>query len=511
MKAGWQTKKLGDAATLQRGFDLPTQDRVSGTVPLVSSSGIIDTHHKSAVRGPGVVTGRSGSIGNIFFIEEDFWPLNTTLYVKDFHGNDPRFVFHLLKHFDLNRFATGSGVLRSIGTSCMTSWSTFRLCSNSGASWASSTKRLTTSPPPKPRPKRTSKTPCLFESHLQAVFTKRGEGWVESLVGSVCDIKHGFAFCGADFSSDIPEGNPIIVTPGNFTEDGRLLFNERNTKRFSGEAPAGFRFDVGDLVVVMTDLSSKMYDGKDYFTIYDFVRAYHHFNDPEWDGEPVAPEPGPEPNPAPGPPPEPPGPRPGPGPRPARIKVKLADGKARTIQHMMMTSFWHPDGTPMSAQQFLEMLFGKLPEFFKDEAELRALWSDPDTRARLLEGLAEKGFGRDQMAEMQKIIDAENSDLFDVLAHVAYALPPLTREERATRARVAIGTRFNTKQQVFLGFVLSQYVKVGVEELDRGKLSPLLKLKYNNAIADAWADLGRPEEVGYIFAGFQKYLYQPGA
>src|ERR1035437_7531119 len=164
-------------------------------------------------------------------------------------------------------------------------------------------------------------------------------------------------------------------------------------------------------------------------------------------------------------------------------------------------SFWHPDGTPMSAQQFLEMLFGKLPEFFKDE----------DTRARLLEGLAERGFGREQMAEMQKIIDAENSDLFDVLAHVAYALPPLTREERATRAKLAMGTRFSTKQRVFLGFVLSQYVKVGVEELDRGKLSPLLKLKYHNAISDAWADLGRPEEVGYIFAGFQKYLYQPGA
>jgi type I restriction enzyme R subunit len=258
---------------------------------------------------------------------------------------------------------------------------------------------------------------------------------------------------------------------------------------------------------------TRLYDGKDYFTIYDFVRAYHHFNDPEWDGEPVAPESKPEPNRAPEPPPEPPGPRPGPGPgpRPAKIKVKLADGKARTIQHMMMTSFWHPDGTPMSAQQFLEMLFGKLPEFFKDEDELRALWSDPDTRARLLEGLAEKGFGREQMAEMQKIIDAENSDLFDVLAHVAYALPPLTREERATRAKLAMGTRFSTKQRVFLGFVLSQYVKVGVEELDRGKLSPLLKLKYHNAISDAWADLGRPEEVGYIFAGFQKYLYQPGA
>src|SRR5438477_6724485 len=99
----------------------------------------------------------------------------------------------------------------------------------------------------------------------------------------------------------------------------------------------------------------------------------------------------------------------------------------------------------MSAQQFMEMLFGKLPEFFKDEAELRALWSAPDTRAKLLLGLAEKGFGRDQMTEIQRVIDAEKSDLFDVLAHVAYALPTLTREERATRAKVVIGTRFTTK------------------------------------------------------------------
>src|SRR5713226_1262748 len=175
---------------------------------------------------------------------------------------------------------------------------------------------------------------------------------------------------------------------------------------------------------------------------------------------------------------------------------------------MMMTTFWHPDGTPMSAQQFMEMLFGKLPEFFKDEAELRALWSAPDTRKKLLEGLAEKGFGKEQLAEMQKIIDAEKSDLFDVLAHVAYALPPLTREERATRAKVVISTHFNSKQRVFLNFVLSQYVKVGVQELDQEKLSPLLKLKYNNAIADAVADLGRPEEIGKVFSGFQKYLYQ---
>jgi len=257
---------------------------------------------------------------------------------------------------------------------------------------------------------------------------------------------------------------------------------------------------------------TRLYDGKDYFTIYDFVKAHHHFNDPEWDGEPLEPEPSePWPVSPPSEPSEPPVSGPESSPRPQKIKVQLADGKARTIQHMMVTSFWHPDGTPMSAAQFLQMLFGRLPEFFKDEAELRGIWSAPDTRAKLLQGLAEKGFGKEQMAEMQRVIDAEKSDLFDVLAHVAYALPTLTREERAAKAKVEISTHFNTKQQAFLDFVLSHYVQEGVEELDRAKLHPLLLLKYHNAIADAVADLGRPEEIGNVFAGFQKYLYQEAA
>lgn len=254
---------------------------------------------------------------------------------------------------------------------------------------------------------------------------------------------------------------------------------------------------------------TRLYDGKDYFTIYDFVRAHHHFSDAEWDGEPIPPE-APEP---PYPPAAPPPPlevrepladdqRP-----PRRVKVKLADGKARHIQHMMATSFWHPDGTPMSAAQFMEALFGRLPEFFRDEDELRALWSAPDTRRKLLEGLAEKGFGKDQLVEMQKIIDAESSDLFDVLAHVAYALEPLTRADRAVRAKALIGTNFSDKQRAFLDFVLAHYVGIGVEELDQAKLTPLLKLKYHDSIADAVADLGKPEEIGRVFAGFQKYLY----
>ena len=254
---------------------------------------------------------------------------------------------------------------------------------------------------------------------------------------------------------------------------------------------------------------TRLYDGKDYFTIYDFVKAHHHFSDPEWDGEPIAAEP---PTRVSGTGQSDRGPVTGlPSPpyiAPSKIKVRLADGKERSIQYMVVTSFWHPDGKPISAQQFLEMLFGKLPEFFKSEAELRELWSVPDTRAKLLQGLAEKGFGREQMAVMQRIIDAEKSDLFDVLAHVAYALPTLTRQERAAKAKVEISTRFNDKQQVFLDFVLSHYVSVGVEELDQDKLTPLLRLRYHDSIADAVADLGEPEEISSVFAGFQKYLYR---
>ena len=273
---------------------------------------------------------------------------------------------------------------------------------------------------------------------------------------------------------------------------------------------------------------TRLFEGKDYFTIYDFVKAHLRFLDEEWDGPPVGDDPCPKcgvepcvcvvtpPKPCPvcgqRPCECPKEPCPKCGQRPCvcrkKVKVRLADGKERNIQHMLATTFWHPDGTPMSAQQFMELLFGELPDFFQSEAELRALWSAPDTRAKLLQGLAEKGFGHEQLAEMQKIIDAERSDLFDVLAHVAYAMAPVTRAVRADQARVYINSQFSAKQQAFLDFVLSHYVSVGVEELEQSKLTPLLRLKYHDSLADAVADLGRPEDIGQAFAGFQKYLYQ---
>ena len=254
---------------------------------------------------------------------------------------------------------------------------------------------------------------------------------------------------------------------------------------------------------------TRLYDGKDYFTIYDFVKAHHHFNDPEWDGEPLEPDPPRTPTPRTPPvgdPPQPPPPGPGPEQRPEKIKVTLADGKARSIQHMTATTFWSADGRPMSAAQFLEALFGALPDFFKDEDQLRAIWSDPGTRKALLSGLADKGFGKDALAEMQKVIDADKSDLFDVLAYVAFAAPPIAREDRASLARVAMAGEFTEKQRAFVSFVLAQYVRQGVDELDPEKLAPLLKLRYQ-ALSDAFDELGQPDQVRGVFLGFQRHLY----
>lgn len=256
---------------------------------------------------------------------------------------------------------------------------------------------------------------------------------------------------------------------------------------------------------------TRLFDGKDYFTVYDFVKAHHLFSDPEWDGEPEDPATpggvgtGEERGGYAGDPQEPKPPRP---PRPEVVEIKLSNGSVRRIRNMMATLFLGADGRPMSAAQFLENLFGNLPEFFKDEDELRSIWSAPDTRKSLLQGLTERGFSREVLVEMQSIIDAENSDLFDVLSYVAFDSDPLTREERANKASSSLHGQFSSKQEAFIDFVLTHYVKEGVDELDGEKLSPLLKLKYNNAIADAVADLGKPELIKSLFIGFQKYLYQ---
>ena len=275
---------------------------------------------------------------------------------------------------------------------------------------------------------------------------------------------------------------------------------------------------------------TRLFDGKEFFTIYDFVDAYHHFSDPEWDGEPVEEEvctkcgkspcvcekrkptlcPVCEQSPC-----ECEKPLPEPcekcGQAPCvckkKVKVKLADGKEREIQHMISTSFWSADGKPISAEEFLNNLFGELPNFFKSEDELRSIWSNPLTRKTLLEKLDDAGFGKDELSTLQKLIDAEKSDLFDMLEYVFNSdIKPITREARVAAAHATIIALLDDKQKEFIDFVLSKYIETGVEELDQEKLPILLTNKYQS-LEDAKEILGDAGSISSLFIEFQKYLY----
>lgn len=253
---------------------------------------------------------------------------------------------------------------------------------------------------------------------------------------------------------------------------------------------------------------TRLFDGKEYFTIYDFVDAYKHFSDPEWDGEPID-----ETTEKPKKPKEPKGPKeppipPEPGPDPKqKLKIKLRDGKEREIQHMVSTSFWSADGKPVSVEDFLKNMYGDLPDFFQNEDELRLIWSDPTTRKEFLEKISELGYGKEQLELLQKMIGAEKSDLFDVLAYVSFALPPISRSERVEQSKDKIFNGLEAKQKEFLDFVLVKYKERGVEELDEEKLPILLNLKYH-AITNAEQALGNVDAIRSIFFNFQRNLYE---
>jgi len=256
---------------------------------------------------------------------------------------------------------------------------------------------------------------------------------------------------------------------------------------------------------------TRLYDGKDFFTIHDFVNASHNFYDPEWDGEPVDPDPKPES-----------GGKiidgPGSGPidlpvvKREKVIIKLADGKDREFQHMTSKMFYSVDGTPMSLTEFIQSLFNTLemPDLFKNEDELRAIWSVPSTRAQLLKQLEDAGFPTSELVSIQELIDAQNSDIFDVLEFVKYALKPVTRKTRATVSRSIMEAAIEAKQLEFVDFLVSQYIESGVGELEEGKLETLLEIKYAD-VFDAVRVLGDGEvsKVRNLFLTFQKNLYLP--
>ena len=261
---------------------------------------------------------------------------------------------------------------------------------------------------------------------------------------------------------------------------------------------------------------TRLFDGKEYFTIYDFVGACSHFSDIEWDGEPIdqttiteggvetekeVTEPTP---------PESTGATEPAGETRQKLKIKLSDGKEREIEHMIATSFWSSDGRIISVEEFIHGLFGVLPDFFKNEEELKELWSAPQTRRALLEKLADAGYGKQELEAIQQLINAEKSDLFDVLEYIAFAHRPITREARVAESEENIYYGLDDKQREFVEFVLAKYIETGVGELDQEKLPYRLLLKYH-AIPDAVAILGSTDKILSTFIDFQKHMYWPRA
>jgi type I restriction enzyme, R subunit len=303
---------------------------------------------------------------------------------------------------------------------------------------------------------------------------------------------------------------PTILTTSQKLSTG---VDARNVRNIVLMRPIGSMIEFKQII----GRGTRLFDGKDYFTIYDFVKAHHHFNDTDWDGEPLEPATA--------------------TPRAAlstrdngepfesvrdedddvrerkqRLVIKLADGKERRLQHMSATNFFSPDGKLLSAAQFVKNLYEtlRLPEVLKSEEHLRKLWSDPTTRLALLDRLADAGFSRDDLTAIQALIDAQSSDLFDVLQYIAYAKPTMTRKDRVKASRKRIDEDLEPSQREFVDFVLSQYVELGVDELEQERLPQLLAIKYQSQMEGIEA-LGGTEKARATFIGFQRELYRADA
>jgi len=251
---------------------------------------------------------------------------------------------------------------------------------------------------------------------------------------------------------------------------------------------------------------TRVFDGKYFFTVYDFVKAYEHFNDPDWDGEPLPPD---KRNPPPGLGPTDPPPHPDPtDPKQPveKVVVKLADGKERKIKYVAATTYMF-NGRPITAQEFMDNLFGDLGALVSDEDELRAIWSDPERRSRFLHKLTEMGYDKERLNDMRRLIDAPSSDVFDVLAYVRFTLAPLARSERVQSAKAVGLSGYEQEMREFLGYVLQSYELQGIHELEPSKLPDFLRIRYGGT-NDAKRRLGSVPEIRGAFLDIQKHLFQ---
>ncbi|MBO5601125.1 MAG: DEAD/DEAH box helicase family protein [Prevotella sp.] len=276
---------------------------------------------------------------------------------------------------------------------------------------------------------------------------------------------------------------------------------------------------------------TRLFDGKYYFTIYDFVGASKNFQDPEWDGEPVCPKCGnnpctcyPDHQPEEGefihdvPPEGYPTPQPCPvcGHLPCtcpggqrnrnKIKVKLNTTRELTL-HTDWTERVQFGDELLTIEEYIQRLFGALPHFFKNADDLRERWSHPQTREELLRLLEDSGFHEEKLNMIRDFMGYENCDLLDVLEFLAYNTTPIDREKRAEIVRKTTMLKLNNEQKIFIDFILSKYIEFGFKELGNDKLSDFMQMKYHS-FSDGMRKLSmRPDEIRNLYLNMQHDMY----
>ena len=283
---------------------------------------------------------------------------------------------------------------------------------------------------------------------------------------------------------DFPVYSSSKVGDGKFGDYGLYMFDE-------------------ELITWSVDGGGRLF----HFTIIDFVNAYHLFLDDDWDGEPQDPADNNGSN----------GEDDGnggdggkvrEGTKPGKLKIRLADGKVRELQSMTATYFY-VDGKPISAEAFLHKLFNtlQLPSLFGSEEQLREIWANPLTRRDLMNKLEKEGCHKDDLLKLQELIDAQDSDLFDVLQYIAYSKETVSRVARVETNKDNIYTLLNARQREFVSYVLRNYVEAGVDELDIARLGTVITAKYGSIHA-AQQQLGNVQEIQRTFIEFQAHLYK---
>ena len=301
---------------------------------------------------------------------------------------------------------------------------------------------------------------------------------------------------------------PVILTSSKMLTTG---VDARNVRNIILTAPISSMVEFKQII----GRGTRVYDGKDFFTIIDFVGATDLFYDAAWDGIPedeiITDETGkignekspkkPQKNTV-----EEPGE--GYGEKKEKLIIELSNGRALKVIDID-TRYIDENGKPLTVREFLEKLVGELPAIYQDENHLREIWANPDTRKELLEQLGTLGFDKEQLEALRNMIASPECDIFDVLSHISFSSDLKTRKERAIAVRDDnfFAVYQNLKAREFLEYVLNHYEKFGIEELQRDKLGDLVKLKLGTT-KDAKVVFGDMKNLLGAYYQLQQQIYQ---